>query len=153
MFNLKVLTRDFGEIEAEQNNIIEFKHGLPGFEELKEFLLIPLSEDSPFMVIQSLDDVEVAFTVIEPGNFISDYKFEISDNVEEELEISSIEDILVLNIITLQEKLKESTVNLSAPLVININKNLGRQVILDDKRYELKYKFFAELISEEEVSS
>ncbi len=153
MLNLKVLTRDFGEIEAEQNNIIEFKHGLPGFEELKEFLLIPLSEDSPFMVIQSLDEVEVAFTVIEPGNFISDYNFEISDNVEEELEISSIEDVLVLNIITLQEKLKESTVNLSAPLVININKNLGRQVILDDKRYELKYKFFEELINEEEVSS
>ena len=150
---MKVLTRDFGEIEAEQNNIIEFKHGLPGFEELKEFLLIPLSEDSPFMVIQSLDEVEVAFTVIEPGNFISDYNFEISDNVEEELEISSIEDVLVLNIITLQEKLKESTVNLSAPLVININKNLGRQVILDDKRYELKYKFFEELINEEEVSS
>lgn len=150
---MKVLTRDFGEIEADQDNIIEFKNGIPGFEELKKFVIIPLSDDSPFMVVQSLDEVEVAFTVIEPGNFISDYKFEISDNIEQELEINSIEDVLVLNIITLQEKLKESTVNLSAPLVININKNLGRQVILDDKRYELKYKFFAELINEEEVSS
>ena len=150
---MKVLTRDFGEIEADQENIIKFKNGLPGFEELKKFVIIPLSDDSPFMVVQSLDEVEVAFTVIEPGNFISDYKFEISDNIEKELEISSIEDVLVLNIITLQEKLKESTVNLSAPLVININKNLGRQVILDDKRYELKYKFFAELFNEEEVSS
>lgn len=150
---MKVLTRDFGEIEADQENIIKFKNGLPGFEELKKFVIIPLSDDSPFMVVQSLDEVEVAFTVIEPGNFMSDYKFEISDNIEKELEISSIEDVLVLNIITLQEKLKESTVNLSAPLVININKNLGRQVILDDKRYELKYKFFAELFNEEEVSS
>jgi len=150
---LKVLTRDFGEIEADQENIIKFKNGLPGFEELKKFVIIPLSDDSPFMVVQSLDELEVAFTVIEPGNFMSDYKFEISDNIEKELEISSIEDVLVLNIITLQEKLKESTVNLSAPLVININKNLGRQVILDDKRYELKYKFFAELFNEEEVSS
>lgn len=150
---MKVLTRDFGEIEADQKNIIKFKNGLPGFEELKKFVIIPLSDDSPFMVVQSLDEVEVAFTVIEPGNFMSDYKFEISDNIEKELEISSIEDVLVLNIITLQEKLKESTVNLSAPLVININKNLGRQVILDDKRYELKYKFFAELFNEEEVSS
>jgi len=150
---LKVLTRDFGEIEADQENIIKFKNGLPGFEELKKFVIIPLSDDSPFMVVQSLDEVEVAFTVIEPGNFMSDYKFEISDNIEKELEICSIEDVLVLNIITLQEKLKESTVNLSAPLVININKNLGRQVILDDKRYELKYKFFAELFNEEEVSS
>lgn len=150
---MKVLTRDFGEIEADQKNIIKFKNGLPGFEELKKFVIIPLSDDSPFMVVQSLDEVEVAFTVIEPGNFMSDYKFEISDNIEKELEISSIEDVLVLNIITLQEKLKEITVNLSAPLVININKNLGRQVILDDKRYELKYKFFAELFNEEEVSS
>lgn len=150
---MKVLTRDFGEIEADQENIIKFKNGLPGFEELKKFVIIPLSDDSPFMVVQSLDEVEVAFTVIEPGNFMSDYKFEISDNIEKELEICSIEDVLVLNIITLQEKLKESTVNLSAPLVININKNLGRQVILDDKRYELKYKFFAELFNEEEVSS
>ena len=142
MFDLEIMTRDFGKLDIAEENIIVFEDGLPGFEEYYKFALIPLAEDSPFLVIQSIKDVEIAFTVIEPGNFIKDYQFEISDNVEEELKIETIEDVLVLNIITLNQNIKQSTVNLSAPLVINASENLGRQVILDNPSYKVKQKLF-----------
>jgi flagellar assembly factor FliW len=69
------------------------------------------------------------------------------------LKISSIEDLLVLNIITLKEKIEDSTVNLSAPIIINVRAGLGRQVILDEPHFELRYKLFAASQQEElEVS-
>jgi flagellar assembly factor FliW len=152
-FALKIKTRDFGEIEIDEDNIILFENGLPGFEAHNKFVIIPLAEDSPFIIIQSLKDAEVAFTAVEPGNFIGNYSFEISDKIESELKISSIEDLLVLNIITLKEKIEDSTVNLSAPIIINVRAGLGRQVILDEPHFELRYKLFAASQQEElEVS-
>jgi flagellar assembly factor FliW len=153
VFALKIKSRDFGEIEVDEGNIIFFENGLPGFEDYKEFVIIPLAEDSPFIIIQSLKKAEVAFTAVEPGNFIEDYSFEIGDKVESELKINSIEDLMVLNILTLKEKIEDSTVNLSAPLVINLKHNLGRQVILDEPHFQLRYKLFAPPQQEElEVS-
>ncbi|MFW6273327.1 MAG: flagellar assembly protein FliW [Halanaerobium sp.] len=150
---MKVKTRDFGEIEVDKDNVIFFENGLPGFEDFKNFVIIPLAEDSPFIIIQSLKEIDVAFTAVEPGNFIEDYSFEISDRVETELKISSIENLMVLNIITFKEKIEESTVNLSAPLIINLKHNLGRQVILDEPHFQLRYKLFAPPQQEElEVS-
>ena len=151
MFVLKIKTRDFGELEVDENNIIFFENGLPGFENYKKFVIIPLAEDSPFIIIQSLDDSDAAFTAVEPGNFIKNYSFEISDKVEEELKISSIEDLMVLNIITLKEEIRNSTLNLSAPIIINLKDNLGRQIILDEPHFELRYKLFAPAQSEKEL--
>lgn len=150
---MKIESRDFGEIEVDEANIILFENGLPGFENFEEFVIIPLGEDSPFIIIQSLKEAEVAFTTVEPGNFIKNYSFEISDRVERELKIESLEELMVLNIITLKEKIKNSTVNLSAPIVINLKSKLGRQVILDEPHFDLRYKLFAPPQQEElEVS-
>jgi len=138
------MTRDFGQIKIEEDQIIYFENGLPGFESAKEFVLLPFADDSPFIIMQSLSNQELAFITVEPGNLIADYEFEISDQKEKELEIKSIEDILVLNIITLKDKLEEITANLSAPIIINLNKKLGGQIILDNHKFSVRYPIFAE---------
>jgi len=116
---------------------------LPGFENLKDFVLLPLAEESPFIIMQAVEDPDIAFVTIEPGNLIQDYEFEISDKVEKNLEIDSISNLLILNIITLKDKIENSTANLSAPIIINLAAKLGQQVILDDQRYKVRYKIFA----------
>lgn len=141
---MEIESRDFGKIEIEKSDIILFKAGLPGFNDLKKFVLLPLADDSPFIIMQSIKDPDTAFVTVEPGNLIKDYQFEISDKVEKELQINGLEDLLILNIITLKDEMKKSTANLSAPLVINLKEKLARQVILDDSRYQLRFEIFAD---------
>lgn len=140
---MEIMTRDFGKIEIVESDIISFKSGLPGFEKLEEFILLPLADESPFIIMQSVNDSDVAFVTVEPGNLIQNYEFEISDKAEKELKIESISNLLILNIITLKDQIKNSTANLSAPIVINLEEKLGKQVILDDQRYQVRYKIFA----------
>jgi flagellar assembly factor FliW len=146
---MEIMTRDFGRLEIEKSDIISFKSGLPGFDNLKDFVLLPLGEESPFIVMQSVDDSDIAFVTVEPGNLMQNYEFEINDKTEKELKIEKISDLLILNIITLKDEIKKSTANLSAPIVINIEDKLGKQVILDDQRYQVRYEIFA---SAEEVT-
>ncbi len=139
---MKIMTRDFGKIEVDKSDIISFESGLPGFEGLRDFILLPLAEESPFIIMQAVEDSDVAFVTVEPGNLIQNYEFEISDKVEKNLKIESISNLLILNIITLKDKIEMSTANLSAPIVINLEEKLGQQVILDDQRYQVRYKIF-----------
>ena len=137
---MEIMTRDFGKVNIDENKIIQFPEGIPGFKEEDEFVLLPLDEDSLFVIMQSIKKPELAFITLEPRNIIKDYEFIISEKTENLLEIDSIKDIILLNIITIKEKVEDMTINLAAPLVININKNLGKQVILDDNKYPVKYK-------------
>ena len=137
---MEIMTRDFGKVNIDENKIIQFPEGIPGFKEEDEFVLLPLDEDSLFVIMQSIKTPELAFITLEPRNIIKDYEFIISEKTENLLEIDSIRDIILLNIVTIKEKVENMTINLAAPLVININKNLGKQVILDDNKYPVKYK-------------
>ncbi|TDO94442.1 flagellar assembly factor FliW [Halanaerobium saccharolyticum] len=140
---MEIMTRDFGKIEIDKSDIISFNSGLPGFEKLEEFILLPLAEESPFIIMQSVEDPDIAFVTVEPGNLIQNYEFEISDKTEKKLKIESVSNLLILNIITIKDDFKNSTANLSAPIVINLEEKLGQQVILDDQRYQVRYKIFA----------
>ena len=137
---MEILTRDFGKVNIDEDKIIEFPDGIPGFKDEKEFVLLPLDEDSLFVIMQSVNTPELAFITIEPRNIIKDYEFVISEKTEELLQIEGIEDIILLNIVNIKDKLQDMTINLAAPLVININKNLGKQIILDDSKYPVKFK-------------
>lgn len=145
------MTRDFGKIEIERDQIINFENGLPGFEEYREFILLPFADDSPFIIMQSIVNPELAFITVEPGNLISDYEFEISDKKEKELKINSIEEILVLNIITLKDKIENITANLSAPIIINLKEKLGSQIILDNQKFSVRYPIFAKVEQADQI--
>lgn len=137
---MEIMTRDFGKVDIDEDKIIEFPEGIPGFKEEKEFVLLPLEKDSLFVIMQSVSNQDLAFITIEPKSIIKDYEFVISEKTEELLEITGIEDIILLNIVNIKDKVEDMTINLAAPLVININANLGKQVILDDNKYPVKYK-------------
>ena len=52
---MKTKTTRFGEIEVEESTIIEFVQPIIGFPEHKSFVLLPTSEDSPFVWLQSIE--------------------------------------------------------------------------------------------------
>ena len=79
-------------LEVEEGKIISFFDGIPGFEEEKKFLVIPYSEESPFVFLQSLKTAELAFLMTTPFVFFPEYEFEIDDESIEALGIEKEED-------------------------------------------------------------
>lgn len=140
MSTREIETREFGTVEIEEEEIITFPRGLPGFGGAREFILLPLQENSPFLILQSVEEADLAFVTMEPAMFLENYEFEIGDPTQEMLEIESEEDVGVVVIANLEGEENEIFVNLSAPVVINVEKNLGRQVILDQDSYPLRYR-------------
>ena len=116
--------------------------GLVGFPNENEFELIVNTEELPFMWIRSTKKHELGFVVLEPAQFLTDYEIEIADDGAEELGITSFDDALVLNIITIrgEENLESATANLVGPIVMNRNSQVGKQVIVSNHmKYSTKH--------------
>ena len=142
---MKIQTTNFGEIEILEENIINFPSGLLAFEDQKDFTIVDNEdEENPFMWLQSLNNPDLAFVIINPFVFKSDYDFNISESTVEKLKIKSQKDLSIYTIVVIPEDIKEMTANLSGPIIINNKERLGKQIIVDNNDYTTKYKLFTD---------
>jgi flagellar assembly factor FliW len=140
---IKAQTSRFGEIEVDPALIITMTSPFLGFPESTRFILRPGKEDSPFMWLQSLDDPELAFVIIQPHFLGLEYAPPIPEAVKEELKINTEKDQEILLILTIPEgKPQDMTANLLGPIIINSKDRLARQVVLDPNKYELCWPVF-----------
>jgi flagellar assembly factor FliW len=137
---MEMKTSRFGEIEIDEAKIITMRSGILGFNNLKRFVMILHEEGSPFHWFQSLEDGSVAFITMNPFLIKSDYGPEIDDRTIEILEIEKAEDIELMVIVSVRSEPVRITANLRAPLVINKQKKLASQVILEDEQYQVRYE-------------
>ena len=137
---MKIITKFLGEIEIVEQDILTFEHGLLGLENEKKFVLLPIDADLPLAILQSVDNAEIGFVVGYPFAFKKDYSFDISEDDRVQLQIEKEEDVLTYSIVTMKETFQDSTINLLAPLIINMDKKCGKQIVLqDNKSYPLRY--------------
>ena len=134
---MKINTRHFGEIEVEESRIINFEEGLPGFPDDRQFVL--LENEDPFCWLQSADDGDNAFILVDAFSVLSDYSPQVDKEEFAPLGEYSPDDFLVYNIVTLPEDVNEMTVNLLAPVVINSATKKGRQVIAKNEEYGVRH--------------
>lgn len=116
---------------------ITFKNGIPGFENITQFLIKDLEHNPKFKVLESMEE-DISFVTVSPFEVYDDYEIELDNKTIIELDIKGHQDVFILSIITLGKTLETSTMNLKAPIVINIKNNLGKQIILQDDKYETK---------------
>lgn len=128
-----------GEVEIEDKQAICFEHGMPGFEQLKTFVLLPIEPGLPFSYLQSLEEAEVAFLLTDPFIFYPTYDIQLSDSVIDELRIVDEKDVQVWAVVTMKEDIRSATMNLLAPIVINMKEASGRQIILQNTEYVTKH--------------
>ena len=136
---MKIETKYHGVREYLDQDIITFKKGLPGFENLKKFILFSVEGNDFFSILHSVEDKEIGFTVVSPFNIVKSYEINLEDLVLENLNINKQEDVVLLNTVTLNSKIENITINLKAPIVINIKERLGEQIIIDKNEYSIKY--------------
>lgn len=138
---MKIKTKYHGEITIEEKDIIQFKQGIPGFLDEKQFVMTPLDETGLYHILQSVHTAGIAFIITNPFHFFNTYEFDLDDVTMEKLEIESEQDIAIYSILTVQDVFEQSTINLQAPIVMNHRKRLGKQVILTNTSYQTKHKF------------
>ncbi|WP_281658515.1 flagellar assembly protein FliW [Halobacillus sp. Cin3] len=141
---MNINTKHFGELAVEEKDLLTFKHGLPGFEDDHTYVLLPVDENGVYYALQSVDEAEVALIVTNPYLFFADYEFHIEDAVVEELGLNGPEDVAVYSVLTLKEPFKASTINLKAPIVVNVHKNKAKQVILKEESYQRRQLLLTE---------
>ncbi len=147
---MKINNKYFGEIEYAAEEKLRVSEGLFGFEEQKEFLPIPFEAGSDALIcLQSLEDEDLSFVLLNPFLFFVDYDPKISETDRTAIGSPKDEDISYYVIGVIREQVGDSTVNLKAPVAVNAKTRDARQIILDDPAYTFRHSL-GELKGEEE---
>lgn len=120
-----------------QGLVISFPWGMPGLD-YKEYRLCALSTDSPFFFLQSTHEPEVGLLLVNPFEVHRDYEFDLSDDVVKQLKIENDKQVAVFCTINTSRGIASATVNLLAPVVVNVERMIGKQIVLNDKKYSLQ---------------
>lgn len=146
---MKINTSRFGAVDVSHSDILDFPDGLLGFETLKKYFIVDPADETLILWLQSVDNADVAFPILEPKLFKADYKVRLSANELRSLKIDSTKDkdTLVYCILTIPGDVTQMTANLKAPLVINIASQTARQVVLQENEYSVKFSVYKELVS------
>ena len=139
-------TAKFGKVECRDGDIITFVRAILGFEDMRRFILISRPESEPFKWLQSSEDPNVSFVVIEPAVVVDDYVVEISPHDIRQLEGSQqLSDYKIYVIVTVPQGQPENmSINLQGPLVINAKNLKAIQMVLNNSDYDIKFNLFHE---------
>ncbi len=139
---ITVNTRIFGTIEVENDKIIQFANGIIGFPDLKQFILVHDEEKKGGVRwLQSIDSPEFAMPVVDPLIIMEEYNPIIEDELLIHLELQEDSNLLVLTTISIPEEIEKMSVNLMAPMIINVDNQKACQLIIDGD-YEIKYPVY-----------
>jgi flagellar assembly factor FliW len=127
---MRIDTERFGCLEADDRQLFLFPQGLIGLETLRQWLLVPDFENPLVAWLQSASRGDRALALISPRLFVPDYRIKINRRDLEAIQLRSDDRVFVLT--TLSGKPEEVTTNLRAPVIINLDRRLGCQVVTEN---------------------
>lgn len=140
-------TRDFGTIEIDEETVIHFPEGIPGFDEYKDYAILYDSDGEKqelFAWLQCTTEQTLAFPVVNPFQIMENYNPMIEDELLKPLGEFTDEDLMVFLLATVPADVKKTSVNMKAPLLINTLNRRAMQVIVENEDYEIKHMLIAE---------
>lgn len=141
---MSINTRVFGEIEIEKEKIITFEKGIIGFPKLTEFALIhdaERAEKGGIFWLQSMQEAKFALPVTDPLYILDSYNPEVEEELLKQIGNVDEDELLVLVTVTAPSEPKEISINLMAPIIINVTKKKACQVMVEGD-YPIKYMIY-----------
>ena len=126
-------------LEIAPDQVLTIPEGLVGIDGYDQYAIVEDWRIAPCRWLQSLDDPALAFVVVDPHLLDEDYGAEIGGEEARELRIEDPGQADLWAIVTINEDPRHSTANLLAPVVVNRQKQLGKQAILNDSHYSLHH--------------
>lgn len=149
--NVKLATSRFGEIEVREEELFSCVRPIPGFPNSKRFFFIERKNIAPFKWMQSVDEAELTFVVVEPSMFFHDYTPHVGAFDLEEVGLKSQKDMYLLVIVVLPEDLTKMTANLKGPLVFNIRDRQFKQAFIETDQFSVRESIVEGIRRKEQV--
>ena len=143
--SVKIKTTRFGELEVEKKDILTFKDGLLGYDNLKKYFVVDPGDQTLILWLQSIDDEKTAFPIIEPKIFNPEYAVKLLPAELQSLALENLNDASIYTILTIPKAVTEMSANLKAPIVINNKSKQARQIVLQDSKLEIRALIYKEL--------
>ncbi len=135
---IHVRSSRFGELDVPVDRVLHFPQGLIGFPRVRRFVILDHRPGSAFKWMLCLDQPDVAFAVVEPDDFVPGYRAPI------ELAARTLgvdpKDVALFVIVTIPSDPTAMTVNLMAPVVVDVRTRTSRQLVLEDGRSDPSYR-------------
>ncbi len=135
------LTMDFprfGSCTFAHSDVIEFPWGIPGFPNLRRWLALSTEDGGSYVWLQCIDDPKTAVPTIDPYFVFEDYNPKLPAYATAALDIENPSDFTVLCVVVVTENAEEMTMNLFAPVVINLRTRRGRQIVLENSGFSVR---------------
>jgi len=124
-----------GDVSYGPDDVIRFPQGLPGFESLREFLLVTREECEPFVFLASLERPDVTLPLMPLA--LAAVGIELPDEVLAPLGAGGENALGYYAVVSIGRDAASIRANLRAPVVVNLDTRLGSQVILQDESLPL----------------
>lgn len=124
-------TSRFGDVTVAEDRVINFMHGVPGFERLRRFILIDHDAEGVFRWLQAVDDPAVAFLLTDPNQFKPDYTVPLHKADADSLGVKDAQSLITLVMVCASRDTRELSINLKGPVVFNADNMKAIQCVLD----------------------
>jgi flagellar assembly factor FliW len=138
---VKISSTRFGELDISADSVLEIVGGIIGFPQSLRYIL--LDYNPPFSWLQAVDFPGLAFVVVNAAEFGDDYTFSLPIG-DRDLDLKNDDDVAIMNLVSVRPDPSQTTVNLKAPVIVNLRNRRGRQIILDDARFPTRMQLWAQ---------
>lgn len=135
---IHVQSSRFGALDVPANRVLHFPRGLVGFPKARHFVILDHRPGSPFKWMLCLDQPDIAFAVAEPGGMVPSYRAPL-EHAARALGVDPT-DVALFVIVTIPPDPLAMTVNLMAPIVVDVRTRSSRQLVFEDGRYDPSYR-------------
>lgn len=140
----EINTTRFGTVTFTADYVIRFRDGIVGFPDLKNYVLVESPQMPLVLWLQSTEDSAVAFPLIEPELVRKNYGYAMNHADQAMIAVAPESKLKTFLIMTIPADVEQMTVNLRAPVVLNLTESCGGQIILQDKALGLREAIFNE---------
>jgi flagellar assembly factor FliW len=138
---MQVETTRFGSLDIEDEKVISMPAGILGFAE-KRFILLTPPNLGPFCWLQAVDNPNLAFVVTDVENLAYDCGYKLTEEECCALELGEDGKVIYLLIVNMAADPADITVNLRGPIVLNPDRLIARQLVMEGDSYPLRHPFF-----------
>jgi len=136
---MRVENTKLGDIEIDDARIVTIPEGILGFSDARRYVVLDIRKGSNLKWLLSVDRPELALVVTDPYAWFPDYKMPLSGSDAAALAFREGDDLSVMAIATVRGRRREDmTVNLRAPIAVNLRTLLGKQVVLSEDRWGIQ---------------
>lgn len=131
---MKCTSTRFGSFEVRSESLITFPSGVLGFPEQHRYVMLDHDTEAPIKWLQSVEEPELAFVILDPITFHSDYHVEVPADALVEIKAQVGEELAFAVILTIpSDDPGRITANLRGPLLISHKTKLGKQLVLSEE--------------------